>query len=81
MGDEIHFVAPRSRRWPGQPGLEATMPQVISRGALPDTVTCGGGYIEVLAFLDSGIVVNEVRTHGDHVIAVPALGWRPDTGD
>ena len=41
----------------------------VTPGTLPDTVTCGGGYIEVLAFVDGGIVVNEVRTLGDQVIA------------
>jgi hypothetical protein len=45
--------------------------QVVSRGALPDTVTCGRGYIEVLSIEDDGILVNEIRTHGDQVIAVP----------
>jgi hypothetical protein len=42
---------------------------------LPDTVTCGNGYIEVLAFVEGGIVVNEVRTHGDRVVAMS--GWSP----
>ena len=45
----------------------------MTRSRLPDTITCGQGYIEVLAFADNGIVVNEVRTQGDHVIAV--AGW------
>jgi hypothetical protein len=77
MGDVVHFVAPRNRGWPGQAEHDAFLPQVVSRDTLPDTVTCGGGYIEVLTFLDSGIVVNEVRTHGDHVIAVAGTGLQP----
>jgi hypothetical protein len=73
MGDAVHFVAPLNRYWPGQTGPDVATPQVVTRGTLPDTVTCGGGYIEVLAFTERGIVVNEVRTHGDQVIAMP--GW------
>jgi hypothetical protein len=68
MGDAVHFVAPQTRAWPGQDRRDAT-PQLVTRTALPDTVTCGGGYIEVLAFVDGGIVVNEVRTLGDQVTA------------
>ena len=73
MGDAVHFVAPRTRFWPGQ--SDNFSEQLVTRTTLPDTVTCGKGYIEVLAFVDNGIVVNEVRTHGDHVIAMagPAL--------
>ena len=48
--------------WPGQTVRGAGEPQTVSRGALPDTVTCGSGYIEVLAFVEGGIVINEVRT-------------------
>jgi hypothetical protein len=73
IGDAIHFVAPRTRYWPGQAARYTPAPQVVSRGALPDTVTCGSGYIEVLAFVEGGIVINEVRTQGDRVIAIP--GW------
>lgn len=75
MGDVVHFVAPRTRYWPGQDDRTGAAPTLVTRGALPDTVTCGGGYIEVLAFVDSGIVVNEVRTQGDEVIVMagPAL--------
>jgi hypothetical protein len=70
MGDAVEFVAPRTRLWPGQdPGVFER--QVVSRGALPDTVTCGRGYIEVLSIEDDGILVNEVRTHGDQVVAAP----------
>ena len=72
MGDAVHFVAPRTRYWPGQSGHTAE--QLVTRGTLPDTVTCGKGYIEVLAFVDNGIVVNEVRTHGDHVLAISGPG-------
>ena len=54
--------------WPGQ--SDNFSEQLVTRTTLPDTVTCGKGYIEVLAFVDNGIVVNEVRTHGDHVIAM-----------
>lgn len=76
MGDAIEFVAPRTRLWPGQdPGVFER--QVVSRGALPDTVTCGRGYIEVLSIEDDGILVNEIRTHGDQVIAVPLPGSPP----
>ncbi len=77
MGDAVQFVAPRTRRWPGQTGLMAAFPQLVTRSTLPDTVTCGGGYIEVLSFADNGIVVNEVRTHGDHVIAVAGPNLQP----
>ena len=52
MGDAVHFVAPRTRLWPGQP--ERTSEQLVTRGGLPDTVTCGRGYIEVVAFVDDG---------------------------
>jgi hypothetical protein len=70
VGDAIEFTAPRSRLWPGQdPGVFER--QVVSRATLPDTVTCGRGYIEVLSIEDDGILVNEVRTHGDQVVAVP----------
>ena len=70
MGDAIEFVAPRTRLWPGQdPGVFER--QVVSRGALPDTVTCGRGYIEVLSIEEDGILVNEIRTHGDQVVAAP----------
>jgi hypothetical protein len=73
MGDAVEFVAPRTRLWPGQdPGVFER--QVVSRGALPDTVTCGRGYIEVLSIEDDGILVNEVRTHGDQVVAAPVWG-------
>ena len=75
MGDAVHFVAPRTRFWPGQSGYAAE--QLVTRSTLPDTVTCGKGYIEVLAFVDNGIVVNEVRTHGDHVIALPLWSLQP----
>jgi hypothetical protein len=68
MGDTVHFVAPSRRHWPGQ--RHDPMPQLVTRAALPDTVTCGSGYIEVLAFVEGGIVVNEVRTLGDQVIAM-----------
>jgi len=70
MGDAIEFVAPRTRLWPGQ-GPEFMERQLVSRTALPDTVTCGRGYIEVLSIEEDGILVNEVRTHGDQVVAVP----------
>ena len=76
MVDAVHFVAPRTRNWPGQDG-RFSAPQLVTRGALPDTVTCGGGYIEVLAFVDGGIVVNEVRTTGDEVVAVPSWSLQP----
>ena len=70
MGDAVEFVAPRTRLWPGQdPGVFER--QVVSRSTLPDTVTCGRGYIEVLSIEDDGILVNEVRTHGDQVVAAP----------
>jgi uncharacterized protein YerC len=46
----------------------------VTRGALPDTVTCGRGYIEVLAFVDDGILVNEVRTFGDEMVAPTVAG-------
>jgi hypothetical protein len=73
MGDAVAFVAPRTRLWPGQdPGVFER--QVVSRTSLPDTVTCGRGYIEVLSIEDDGILVNEVRTFGDQVIAVPVWG-------
>jgi hypothetical protein len=78
MGDVVHFVAPRTRYWPGQDESIAAMPQLVTRGTLPDTITCGMGYIEVLAFADNGIVVNEVRTQGDQVIAMAAPGPLPD---
>jgi hypothetical protein len=68
LGDSVEFVAPRTRRWPGQ-GDDVLWRQVVNRRSLPDTVTCGRGYIEVLAFSDEGILVNEVRTHGDPVLA------------
>ena len=61
------------RYWPGQTVRDVGVPQTVSRGALPDTVTCGSGYIEVLAFVEGGMVINEVRTQGDPVIAIP--GW------
>ncbi len=73
MGDAVHFMAPRMRYWPGQAGPDAAMTQSVTRSVLPDTVTCGSGYIEVLAFVEGGIVVNEVRTHGDRVVAMG--GW------
>jgi hypothetical protein len=70
MGDAVEFVAPRTRLWPGQdPGVFER--QVVSRSTLPDTVTCGRGYIEVLSIEEDGILVNEVRTHGDQVVAAP----------
>ena len=70
MADAVELVAPRTRLWPGQdPGVFER--QVVSRSALPDTVTCGRGYIEVLSIEDDGILVNEVRTHGDQVVAAP----------
>jgi hypothetical protein len=78
MGDAVHFVAPLNRYWPGQSSLDLAPTQVVTRSTLPDTVTCGGGYIEVLAFTDRGIVVNEVRTHGDQVIAIPGWGQLQD---
>ncbi|MFN8518360.1 MAG: hypothetical protein U0667_02985 [Chloroflexota bacterium] len=70
MGDAVEFTAPRTRLWPGQDHgvLER---QVVSRATLPDTVTCGRGYIEVLSIEADGILVNEVRTHGDQVVAAP----------
>jgi hypothetical protein len=69
-GDAVEFVAPRTRLWPGQdPGVFER--QVVSRATLPDTVTCGRGYIEVLSIEEDGILVNEVRTHGDQVVAAP----------
>ena len=71
MGDVVHFVAPRTRYWPGQDDEVGAVLTPVTRGSLPDTVTCGGGYIEVLAFVDSGIVVNEVRTQGDQVMVIP----------
>jgi hypothetical protein len=75
-GDAVAFVAPRSRLWRGQdPGVFAH--QVVNRATLPDTVTCGRGYIEVLEIADDGILVNEVRTHGDQVLAIPV--WDPPT--
>jgi hypothetical protein len=37
----------------------------VSAHAVPDTVSCGHGYLEVLGFVDGGVVLNEVRTHGD----------------
>jgi hypothetical protein len=77
MGDVLHFVAPRTRYWPGQDEWRDIAPTEVTRGALPDTVTCGGGYIEVLAFVDSGIVVNEVRTVGDQVMVMAAPGLAP----
>ncbi len=70
MGDAVEFVAPRTRLWPGQ-DPEVFERHVVSRTTLPDTVTCGRGYIEVLSIEDDGIFVNEVRTHGDQVVAVP----------
>jgi hypothetical protein len=73
MGDAVEFVAPRTRLWPGQ-DPEVFERQLVSRTALPDTVTCGRGYIEVLSIEDDGILVNEVRTHGDQVVAVPVWG-------
>lgn len=73
MGGAIEFVAPRARPWPGQ-GPEIMERRLVSRTALPDTVTCGRGYIEVLSIEDDGILVNEVRTHGDQVVAVPLRG-------
>jgi hypothetical protein len=39
----------------------------LSATTLPDTVSCGAGYLEVLYVTDDGMVVNEVRTHGDEV--------------
>lgn len=72
VGDSVRFIAPRTRDWPGRPDPETLEPQVVSRQTLPDTVTCGAGYIEVLAFTNSGVVVTEVRTHGDPVIVVPS---------
>lgn len=73
VGDAVEFTAPRTRLWPGQdPGVFER--QVVSRAALPDTVTCGRGYIEVLSIEDDGILVNEIRTHGDQVVAVPVWG-------
>ncbi len=69
-GDAVEFVAPRTRLWPGQdPGVFER--QVVSRATLPDTVTCGRGYIEVLSIEEDGILVNEVRTPGDQVVAAP----------
>ncbi len=68
LGDSVEFVAPRTRAWPGQSDDILTR-HVVTRASLPDTVSCGRGYIEVLAFGDDGIVVNEVRTHGDPVLA------------
>jgi len=77
MGDAVHFVAPRMRYWPGQTGRTPETPQMVTRNTLPDTVTCGSGYIEVLAFMDGGILVNEVRTTGDQVIAMPGSSAQP----
>jgi hypothetical protein len=77
MGDVVHFVAPRTRYWPGQDEQARSTPTPVTRGSLPDTVTCGGGYIEVLAFVDSGIVVNEVRTQGDQVIVRSGPSLQP----
>ena len=74
MGDIVHFVAPRTRSWPGHDPLATVTPQAVTRRGLPDTVTCGQGYIEVLAFVDGGIVVNEVRTQGDEVTAMAGSG-------
>ena len=71
MGDVVHFVAPRTRYWPGQDDEVGAVLTAVTPGTLPDTVTCGGGYIEVLAFVDRGIVVNEVRTQGDQVMVIP----------
>jgi len=76
VGDAIEFTAPRSRLWPGQ-DPDVFERRVVSRAALPDTVTCGRGYIEVLSIEDDGILVNEVRTHGDQVVAVPV--WSTPT--
>jgi hypothetical protein len=70
MGDAVEFVAPRTRLWPGQ-DASVFERHVVSRGALPDTVTCGRGYIEVLSIEEDGILVNEIRTHGDQVVAAP----------
>ncbi len=72
MGDVVRFVAPGSRVRPSSSGH--TGEQLVTRGALPDSVTCGRGYIEVVAFVDGGIVVNEVRTHGDQVMAMAWSG-------
>ncbi len=74
MSDAIQFMAPRARHWPGQdPQITNPAPQLVTRSVLPDTVTCGSGYIEVLAFEHNGIVVNEVRTVGDAVFAMPGV--------
>lgn len=35
MGDAIHFVTTRRRHWPGQ--HDAAIPQLVTRGGLPDT--------------------------------------------
>ena len=77
MGDVVHFVAPRRRHWPGQDERERAAQTPVTRSALPDTVTCGRGYIEVLAFVDSGIVVNEVRTQGDQVTVMAGSSLQP----
>jgi hypothetical protein len=78
MGDAVHFMAPRTRYWPGQHEMDVSATQSVSRSVLPDTVSCGNGYIEVLAFVENGIVVNEVRTHGDRVVAM--AGWADQFG-
>ena len=70
MGDAVEFVAPRTRLWPGQDSGVFER-QVVSRGALPDTVTCGRGYIEVLSIEEDGILSTRIRTHGDQVVAAP----------
>jgi hypothetical protein len=75
MGDAVEFVAHGSPPW--TPGRHVAR-QIVTRGALPDTVSCGRGYLEVLAFLHDGIVVNEVRTFGDQMIAMPWSGTQPD---
>jgi len=76
MGDVVSLVAPRTRVRPGTAGQDTA--QLVARGALPGSVTCGRGYIEVVAFVDGGIVVNEVRTHGDQVVAMAWLELPPD---
>lgn len=43
----------------------------LSLTALPETISCGGGYLEVLYAMDGGFVVDEIRTFGDEVVVVP----------
>ena len=52
----------------------------VSIDALPDTVSCGAGYLEVLFMDGDGFVVNEVRTYGDEVIVTALLEPAPSAG-